>query len=259
MDLVGGDTTSSKSGLMLSVTAIGEAAPDKVVEAAAPRPGTCLWSAVNSEVLTWGCRSSSARSSSSKRHPGAQPDLTGHEEFLERQLKPEARTDVVDELAKLEVVPTAMIDISDGLASEALHIAAQSGCGVKLYEDKIPMSEKMYDTARAFHLDPTMCALSGGEDYELLFTVPQERFEDIQNHPMFSIIGHLTEDAGERTLVTRNGMEAELKAQGWDGLQGGLLTPAPRSHISRSLFRIGSKWRRYLCTPSPERGILPVT
>ena len=143
-----------------------------------------------------------------------------HEELLERQLKPEARTDAVTELAKLEVVPTAMIDISDGLASEALHIAAQSGCGVKLYEDKIPMSEKMYDTARAFHLDPTMCALSGGEDYELLFTVPQECFEDIQNHPMFSIIGHLTEDAGERTLVTRNGMETELLAQGWDGLQG---------------------------------------
>ena len=174
-----------------------------------------------------------------KEAPGAQPDLTGHEELLERQLKPEPRTDVVTELAKLEVLPTAMIDISDGLASEALHIAAQSGCGVKLYEDKIPMSEKMYDTARAFHLDPTMCALSGGEDYELLFTVPQERFEDIQNHPMFSIIGHLTEDAGERTLVTRNGMETELLAQGWDGLRA---TPDPASAgraLSRSLFRPG--------------------
>ena len=144
--------------------------------------------------------------------------MDGHEELLERQLKPEARTDVVEELAKLELLPTAMIDISDGLASEALHIAAQSGCGVRLYEEKIPMAEKMYDAARDFNLDPTMCALSGGEDYELLFTVPQERFEDIRNHPMFSIVGHLTEDQEDRALITRNGMETELKAQGWDGL-----------------------------------------
>jgi thiamine-monophosphate kinase len=89
---------------------------------------------------------------------------------------------------------------------------------VRLYEEKIPMAEKMYDTAREFNLDPTMCALSGGEDYELLFTVPQDRFEDIRNHPMFSIVGHLTEDQDDRTLITRNGMETELKAQGWDGL-----------------------------------------
>lgn len=110
-----------------------------------------------------------------------------------------------------------MIDISDGLASEALHIASASGCGVRLHEDKIPMGEKMYETARAFNLDPTLCTLSGGEDYELLFTVPQDHFEHFKNHPMFSIVGYLTEDPNERTLITRNGMETELKAQGWDG------------------------------------------
>ena len=218
VDLVGGDTTSSKSGLTLSITAIGDAPTEKVVLRSGAHSGDLL--VVSGELggAYMGLQILEREKLVFKEAPGAQPDLSGHEELLERQLKPEARTDVVEELAKLELTPSAMIDVSDGLASEALHIAAQSQCGVKLYEDKIPMSEKMYDTARTFNLDPTMCALSGGEDYELLFTVPQARFDDVRNHPMFSIIGHLTEDKGERILVTRNGMEAELKAQGWDGI-----------------------------------------
>jgi len=219
VDLVGGDTTSSRAGLTLSVTAIGDAPEGRVVLRGGAKAGDLLVVSGELGSAYMGLQILEREKLVFKEAPGAQPDLTGHEELLERQLKPEARTDVVDELAKLELIPSAMIDISDGLASEAMHIAAQSGCGAKLYEEKIPMSEMMYDTARKFNLDPTLCALSGGEDYELLFTVPQDRFEDIRNHPMFSIVGHLTEDTSERTLVTRNGMETELKAQGWDGLQ----------------------------------------
>ena len=218
VDLVGGDTTSSKAGLALAVTALGQVQPEKATQRGGANAGDLL--VVSGELggAYMGLQILEREKLVFKEAPGAQPELDGHEELLERQLKPEARTDVVEELAKLELLPTAMIDISDGLASEALHIAAQSGCGVRLYEDKIPMADKMYDTARDFNLDPTMCALSGGEDYELLFTVPQDRFEDIRNHPMFSIVGHLTEDQADRTLIARNGMETELKAQGWDGL-----------------------------------------
>ena len=219
VDLVGGDTTSSRSGLTLAVTAIGDAPEGRIVLRGGAQDGHLLVVSGELGSAYMGLQILEREKLVFKEAPGAQPDLTGHEELLERQLKPEARKDVVDELAKLEIVPSAMIDISDGLASEALHIAAQSGCGVKIYEDKIPMSEKMYETAREFNLDPTLCALSGGEDYELLFTVPQDRFEDIRNHPMFSIIGHMTDDPKERTLITRNGMETELKAQGWDGLK----------------------------------------
>ena len=219
VDLVGGDTTSSKAGLVISVTAMGQALPDHIVRRGGASSGDLL--VVSGELggAYMGLQILEREKLVFKEAPGAKPDLTGHEQLLERQLKPEARTDVVEEFAKLELVPSAMIDISDGLASEALHLAAQSGCGVKIYEDKIPMAEQMYETAREFNLDPTLCALSGGEDYELLFTIPQARFEDVRNHPMFSIIGHMTDDSKEHLLVTRNGMETELMAQGWDGLQ----------------------------------------
>ena len=219
VDLVGGDTTSSQAGLVLSVTAMGQALPDDIVRRGGASDGDLL--VVSGELggAYMGLQVLEREKLVFKEAPGAQPDLTGHEALLERQLKPEARTDVIAELQRLELVPSAMIDISDGLASEALHIAAQSGCGVRIHEDKIPMAEQMYETAREFNLDPTLCALSGGEDYELLFTVPQDRYEDIRNHPMFSIIGHMTDDPKERTLITRNGMETELKAQGWDGLK----------------------------------------
>ena len=111
-----------------------------------------------------------------------------------------------------------MIDISDGLASECMHLMAASGLGVRLYEDKLPIAEKTYDTARAFNLDPTLCMLSGGEDYELLFTISPDDYEKLRNHPKLSFIGHMTDDINERTMVTKSGMEVELKAQGWDGI-----------------------------------------
>ncbi len=219
VDLIGGDTTSSRAGLMLSVTALGVVQEQNMTLRNGAKSGDLLVASGELGGAYMGLQVLEREKHVFKEAPGAQPDLTGFEALLERQLKPEARVDVIEELAKLELVPSAMIDISDGLASEALHIAAQSGCGVRVYEDKIPMSEQMYETARAFNLDPTLCTLSGGEDYELLFTVPQDRFEDIRNHPMFSIVGHMTEDPNERKLITRNGMETELKAQGWDGLK----------------------------------------
>jgi thiamine-monophosphate kinase len=220
VDLVGGDTTSSRSGLMISVTAIGEVDELKTTLRSGAKPGELLIASGELGGAFMGLQVLEREKHVFEEAPGAQPDLTGFESLLERQLKPEARLDVVEELAKLDLVPSSMIDISDGLASEALHLAAASGCGVRIYEEKIPMNEQMYETARAFNLDPTLCTLSGGEDYELLFTVPQERFEDIRNHPMFSIIGHMTDDPNERALITRNGMETELKAQGWDGFKG---------------------------------------
>jgi thiamine-monophosphate kinase len=219
VDLVGGDTTSSRSGLMISVTAVGEVDEQKTALRSGAKPGELLIASGELGSAFMGLQVLEREKHVFEEAPGAQPDLTGFETLLERQLKPEARLDVVEELAELELVPTSMIDISDGLASEALHLAAASGCGVRIYEDKIPMNEQMYETARAFNLDPTLCTLSGGEDYELLFTVPQDRFEDIRNHPMFSIVGHMTDDPNERTLITRNGMETELKAQGWDGFK----------------------------------------
>ena len=219
VDLVGGDTTSSRSGLMISVTAIGEVDELKTTLRSGAKPGELLIASGELGGAFMGLQVLEREKHVFEEAPGAQPDLTGFESLLERQLKPEARLDVVEELAKLDLVPSSMIDISDGLASEALHLAAASGCGVRIYEEKIPMNEQMYETARAFNLDPTLCTLSGGEDYELLFTVPQERFEDIRNHPMFSIIGHMTDDPNERALITRNGMETELKAQGWDGFK----------------------------------------
>jgi thiamine-monophosphate kinase len=151
--------------------------------------------------------------------PTAQPDLSGHEGILERQLKPEARTDVVRELADLKLKPTSMIDVSDGLASEIFHLCASSGLGVKLFEEKLPIDPHTYKTARDFNLDPTLCMLSGGEDYELLFTIAQDDYEKVRNHPKLTVIGHMVEDTAEKTLITKNGLETPLKAQGWDGIQ----------------------------------------
>lgn len=222
VDLIGGDTTATKSGLTLAVTAIGRAQDDRITLRQGAEEGDLLVVSGELGSAYMGLQVLEREKHVFKEAPGAQPDLEGYDELLERQLKPEARVDVVAELAKLEVLPKAMIDISDGLASEALHLASAGnkgkGLGIRLYEDKIPMNEKMYDAAREFNLDPTLCALSGGEDYELLFVVSQTQFEQIQNHPMFSIIGHFTEDPSDRTLITRSGGEAELKAQGWDSL-----------------------------------------
>ncbi|HNR56760.1 MAG TPA: AIR synthase-related protein, partial [Flavobacteriales bacterium] len=149
---------------------------------------------------------------------GAQPDLDGNDYILERQLKPEPRRDIIQLLKKLEVRPTSMIDVSDGLASEALHLARASGLGVRLYDDKLPIDPATYNTARTFNLDPTTCALNGGEDYELFFTVAQSDFEKIKGNPHLSIVGHMTDAASGHVLVDKQGGVHDLRAQGWDAL-----------------------------------------
>ncbi len=219
VDLVGGDTTSSKAGLVLSITAIGMAHSDSIVSRSGAKPNDLL--VVSGELggAYMGLQVLEREKEVFKAAPTAQPELQGHEGILERQLKPEARTDVIEEMEQLGLKPTSMIDISDGLASEVLHLCTASRCGVKLFEEKIPVHEDTYETAREFNLDPTLCALSGGEDYELLFTISQEDYDKVHNHPKFTVIGHITEDASEHILITRNGLHAPLKAQGWDGIK----------------------------------------
>ena len=148
-------------------------------------------------------------------NPSIQPDLDGHDYIIERQLKPEARKDVVKILKELEVKPTAMIDISDGLASEIIHICSQSKVGCHIYDEKIPIDAKTSITALDFNLDPSTCALNGGEDYELLFTIPQRDFEKINTNPNFSIIGHITNEKDGIYYIDKQGSAIELKAQGW--------------------------------------------
>lgn len=219
VDLVGGDTTSSLSGLVISVTVMGLGESDRIVRRSGAQAGDLL--VVSGELggAYMGLQVLEREKHVFKEAPGAQPDLTGFDYVLERQLKPEARMDVVRELVQLKLKPSAMIDVSDGLSSEIFHLCTESGLGVKVFEEKLPINPETYEVARAFNLDPTVCMLNGGEDYELLFTVPQSEADQIMNHPMFSIIGYLTDDPKERRLIAKNGAEADLEAQGWEAFK----------------------------------------
>ncbi len=221
VDLVGGDTTSSPSGLTLSITAMGLADSEKIVSRSGASAGDLLVVTGDLGSAYMGLQILEREKTVFNDAPTAQPELGDHAYILERQLKPEARTDIVRELSDLDVLPTSMIDISDGLASECMHLMAASGLGVRVYEDKLPIDPKTYDTAREFNLDPTLCMLSGGEDYELLFTISPSDYEKLKAHPKLSFVGHMTEDPKERIMVTKSGVDVELKAQGWDGFNKG--------------------------------------
>ena len=220
VDLVGGDTTSSPSGLTLSVTAMGLAEPDALVGRDGSGDDDLLVVSGDLGAAYMGLQILEREKSVFQAAPTAQPELEDFAYLLERQLKPEARVDVVREIAELGLKPTSMIDISDGLSSEIMHLGTSSGVGFKVYEDKLPIDPKVYDTAREFNLDPTLCMLSGGEDYELLFSVKQDDYEKVRNHPKLSVIGHAVAAPDAFTLVTKNGPEVPLQAQGWDGLKG---------------------------------------
>ena len=218
VDLVGGDTTSSQRGFVISITAIGEVAPGSYVKRNGARVNdlVCVSGDLGGAFLGLTILE---REKKIFEQTGAQPDLENQAYIVGRLLKPEARKDVIDFFAAHEILPTSMIDISDGLSSDLLHICKQSGVGCVLYEDKLPMSEDTKEFAYKLELDPTACALSGGEDYELLFTVAQGDYEKINANNGLSIIGYITEAAEGKNIITRGGNRHELVAQGWNHLK----------------------------------------
>ena len=219
VDLVGGDTSSSKQGLVISVTSIGYADENEIVYRNTAQEGDLLCVSGDLGGAYLGLQLLEREKLVFLENPNIQPDLEGKDYIIERQLKPEARRDIVDLLKKIKVVPTAMIDISDGLASEVLHICKQSNKGCNVYEEKIPIDPMTYDTAREFNLDPTVCALSGGEDYELLFTIKQADYDKIKHDVDISIIGHITEPSAGCNLISKSGVVHQLKAQGWNAFK----------------------------------------
>lgn len=216
VDLIGGDTTSSRSGFVISITAIGEVAPDKYVTRSGARPNdlVCVTGDLGAAYL--GLQLLEREKKIFLESPGVQPDLQQQAYLVGRILKPEPRADVVEWLRENNIVPTSMIDISDGLSSELLHLCNKSDTGCVLHEDKIPAHGDTRSMAMEFNLSVTTCALSGGEDYELLFTIRQEDYERIKEYAHVSVIGYMTEKEQGRHLVTKSGAKHALSAQGWN-------------------------------------------
>ncbi|WP_428327808.1 thiamine-phosphate kinase [Mucilaginibacter sp.] len=219
IDLIGGDTTSSKQGLVISVTSIGYADEQDIVYRNGAEEGDLICVSGDLGGAYTGLQLLEREKLIYLENPNIQPDLEGKDYIIERQLKPEARRDIIDLLKEIEVKPTAMIDVSDGLASEILHICKQSNKGCSLYEEKIPLDPMTFDTAREFNLDPTICALSGGEDYELLFTVKQADYDKIKFKMDITIIGYITEPSAGCNLITKSGNSHPLTAQGWNAFK----------------------------------------
>lgn len=217
VDVVGGDTTSSTKGMLLSVTAVGLADTEAGITYRSGAAANDLL-VVSGDLggAYMGLQVLRREQEVFRVNPGHQPDLEPYDYIVERQLKPEARTDVIALLEKLEVRPTSMIDISDGLSSEILHLCASSEVGCRLFEDKIPLDPMVVRTCGEFQLDGTLAALSGGEDYELLFTISQEDYPKIKGNPDLTVIGHMTESGAGAHMVSRGGSVVPLTAQGWN-------------------------------------------
>lgn len=216
VDLIGGDTSASTQGLVISVTSIGHADEADIAYRSGAKEGDLICLSGDLGGAYVGLQLLEREKRIFLENPNIQPDLEGKDYIVERQLKPEARRDIVQLLAELHVKPHAMIDVSDGLASEILHICKASKVGCKLYEEKIPIDPMTYETAREFGLDPTVCALSGGEDYELLFTVPQSDYDNLKGQLDITIIGHITEESAGSTMISKSGNVHEITAQGWN-------------------------------------------
>ncbi len=216
IDLVGGDTSSSKQGLVISVTALGKSNKEKIAKRDTAQVNDLLCVSGDLGAAYMGLQILEREKNVFLSNQNLQPDLEGYDYIVERQLKPEARKDIIELLATLNIVPSAMMDVSDGLASEILHICKASNVGCNLYEEKIPIDPLTYDTAREFNIDPTVCALSGGEDYELLFTIKQADYEKIKNNSDVSVIGHITQASEGAMLISKGGNQHKLVAQGWN-------------------------------------------
>ena len=219
VDLVGGDTTSSLKGLVLSVTAIGSAKKDNLVKRSGAQENDLICVSGDLGAAYMGLQVLEREKAVFKENPNMQPDMSGNEFILERQLKPEARRDVIRTLGEMKIQPTAMIDVSDGLASEIMHICKQSKVGAQIYEEKIPIDYHTYKTAEEFNFNATTAALNGGEDYELLFTISQKDFEVVKGIPGIAIIGHITDSGAGINMVARGEQIVELQAQGWNAFK----------------------------------------
>ena len=219
VDVIGGDTTSSQKGLIISITAIGEANAEDIVyrDGAGDSDLLVVTGDVGSAYM--GLKVLEREKEVFLVNPNSQPDLDLYAYLVERQLKPEARTDVRTLFHALELKPTSMIDISDGLSSEIIHLCKSSKVGCNLYEDKLPMDPQLISVCEEFDIDSTTVAINGGEDYELLFTVKMEDFDKIKANPHFTIIGHMTQESEGIHLITRANTKIELRARGWDALQ----------------------------------------
>lgn len=216
VDLVGGDTSSSAAGLVISITVLGRAPKDKIVKRSGAKANDILCVTGDLGAAYIGLQVLEREKQVFLSNPNMQPDLEKYEYLVGRQLKPEARMDIIHELRDKNCLPTAMIDISDGLASELFHLGKNSNLGVKIFEDKVPIDHDTFETAIEFKLDPITCALHGGEDYELLFTINPADYEKIKNHPDIHFIGHMHNDATQHVLVTKQETIVPLQAQGWN-------------------------------------------
>jgi thiamine-monophosphate kinase len=218
IDVIGGDTTSSTSGLIISITAIGEVEKGREVLRSGAKPNDLLVVTGDIGGAYMGLQVLKREKEVFKVNPNSQPDLSMYTYIVERQLKPEARKDIVELLQKLEVKPTSMIDISDGLSSEIIHLCKQSKVGVDLYENKIPLDPQVISTCEEFNIDSTTVALNGGEDYELLMTISQKDYPKIKGNPNLTVIGYMTEEAQGMHLVTRAEQKIPIIAKGWNAL-----------------------------------------
>jgi thiamine-monophosphate kinase len=221
IDLIGGDTTSSTTGLLISITALGEILEKDIVYRKGAQPNDLLVVSGDLGAAYMGLQVLEREKEVFKVNPNSQPDLEPYSYIVERQLKPEARKDIVELLKELEVQPKAMIDISDGLSSEILHLCKYSNVGCNLFEDKIPLDPTVISVTEEFKIDSTTVALSGGEDYELLFTIDQKDFDKIKGNPNLTVIGHMTDASEGAHLITRGNTKIPLTAQGWNSFSEG--------------------------------------
>lgn len=218
VDIIGGDTTSSTKGMLLSITALGEADADDLVYRNGAQSTDLLVVTGDVGSAYMGLQVLEREKQVFQVNPNNQPDLDAYTYLIERQLKPEARKDVKEILKGLDIKPTSMIDVSDGLSSEIIHICKQSSVGCNLYEEKIPIDPQFINVTEEFNIDSTTVAINGGEDYELLFTIKMEDFDKIKGNPNFTVIGHMTQESEGINLITRANTSIPLKARGWNAM-----------------------------------------